>query len=171
MRNLGHSRRARSIPRYADQYEDDDNEDRMVMLPTRNRPLGPGRPLTARDGRTASSLTDDEHTQLYYIVQSLERHADCAMLHMKGSNIKSKNPSLIPVFSSIRTKSRRKRYKCLQDYIDHFNLLWDNLGSQSARLMRYFETLYSKSFSEPSFGHERQYSSNSSQENYHSHNL
>ena len=105
------------------------------------RPMGPGRPAASKENRPVSSLSDQEHAHLFYIIQALERHNDSHLLHLRVAQSKSKAPTPIPLFASIRTKARRKRYKCLQDYVDHVNLLWEHLGDSCQRLAKHFDYL------------------------------
>lgn len=137
--------------KYADDLEEE--EEKLVLV---RRVLGPGHTSSSKDLRANSRLQDYEHANLYTIVQLLERNEECSVLHLKGSNFKSKSPGLIPIFSSIRTKARRKRYKCLQDCLDHFKLLFDSLGfldsfgtpSREYALVRNFESLFKSYFAD-----------------------
>ncbi|KAI8905893.1 hypothetical protein EDD86DRAFT_211049 [Gorgonomyces haynaldii] len=133
--------RRTSQKNYAEPNHEYEDEDLVQMSEPR---FQQGRP-SAKENR-GGTLTDQEHVNLFAIVQSLERHPDNYMIYMKVGQPKSKNPTPIPLFSSIRTKARRKRYKCLQDFIDHCGLLWNHLGPQSERMQKHFFDLVNHYF-------------------------
>jgi hypothetical protein len=112
-------------------------QDISEKLSDKKVPNRPGRPAI-RDTRPVSALSDKEHGVLLHILNLLERHEDAYLFYLKGTHNKSKAPTPTPLYSSIRTKTRRKRYKCLQDYIDHVALLWESLGGISESIRNEF---------------------------------
>lgn len=117
-------------------YQDDAQVEEEGQIANYANPSVPGR----RDSRLPSELTELEHCHIFNVIQSLERHEDATILHLRGSH-KQKVPTPIPIFSSVRTKARRKRYKCLQDFLEHANTVWEQLGKPSECLQAHFNSL------------------------------